>query len=234
MSSIIANLKSIKDKIANFGNLKDSEKPEEKSSEERKKRVKSKVENYFKNTKTVFLNIGGEAIIPSAVHIYLDFSYQLSIKEKIKTIKENSLEKPLFIDMSFDVWETLAEIIRINPSEPHGNLIYTKADLPVLEVEAARLFLSDWSRIKSMLSIKYLPETKRLKLLKSYQEKGVVDNVSNLWESKIKIKCYICGVANDGKLWKLKYSNSSRRDDFVVDGYFATCKKCDPEKKMKY
>lgn len=236
MSSIIANLKSIKDKVSNLKELSILSEPN--LFDSRKSRVEMKTIEFFKNSKnTVLLNIGGEKIIPSNLVLYLNFKHNLTILNKLNSY-DKTKKDPVFIDITLDAWETLSQIIRINPDKLNKTTkldekisVYTATEIPILEVYAANLFGSDWDYLKKRFEFVYLTINRRLTFLSKNND---VEAESQLWGSDVKIKCYICGKLNDGNFWKQKYSSKKREDDYVIRGYYATCITCDATKTKKF
>ncbi len=236
MSSIIANLKYNKDKVSNLNDLSCIAEPSKIDS--RKSRVEMKTKEFLKNCKnTILLNIGGEKIISSNLVLYLNFKHNLSILNKLKSF-DKSKKDPVFIDITLDAWESLSQIIRINPDKLNKSTkltdkicILTTTDIPILEAYALILFESDWEFLRKLFDFQYLTINKRLTFLSKNTD---VELDSQLWNSDVKIKCYVCGKLNDGNFWKQKYSLKKREDEYVIKGYYATCLTCDPSKTKKF
>lgn len=232
MTSIIADLKNIKEKIQGM-DLAENNENEINNEKSRKERVEMKLKNFFDTIdQCILLNIGGEIIVKTCIDIYLQFNYKLTIIDKLKSYKHS---EPLFLDFSSEVWETLVEIIRINPipSENEYN-IYTKADICVLEEEAKVLFDVDWQKIKKLIKLHYLPINKKLIFLNEESSRFPSESDNAFWDSTALINCYLCGKVNNGSFWKIKHSSSTRSDEFVLNGYFGTCMTCDPSGTKKY
>ena len=255
MSELLKTLNSIKSKVNNAINPKKenkktqevliveneslslSEEQKRRERELRKERVLEKTKNYFESINEIIqLNIGGEEIIQSKLSFYKSCTLKLSFLEKLIEHYQNieRRSKPFFINISIESWEVVTEIIRRLDSLYKEKInILTRVEIPVLEVEAENIFLDDWKLIKKSINLKYMPFNKRFTALSEMTTKELNENTIT-WDRKVKIQCYICGKENQGEFWKIKHSNATRLDYFVVNGYFGTCRICDPQGQKKF
>jgi len=156
----------------------------------------------------------------------------LNIKYTYNNSKDN-----IFLDISPRVFTPLLEIIRRNFSENNEPIdkihILVSCSNDCFKEEAKRLFGDDCDKVLSRFMLDFCTkgESKRLQKIREELEKNLIKN-TKYWAQGIKIKCYKCGLWNDGTFWKLKLSYD-RHDEFCVDGYYSTCKKCDPDGTYK-
>ena len=229
-----------------------------------KKKLKYKIDKIFESnseikklkneqdSNTIRINVGGEYECYSDINLFKDFNFNLSFKNNI------SKGKTLFLDMNYCIFDLIMEIIRINPKQTAvliNNYIVCKEDIDIVNYYCNSIFGDDWTIIKTKIffiltkpDITEQDKTSNFNFSIDHYKvnsKEIDRGLKNIklekkdknkvfWKPELEVFCYVCGVVNDGKMWKIKYSNSKRNDKYVVNGHFAVCRKCDPEGDKRY
>lgn len=230
MSKIMRNLQEIKRKIKE--NLAQTKK-EDVDLNSINDNVET-VDSYFESLDNIiYINIGGEKISRLMLKYIYKYSYILSIKADIINIKTNNKDDPYFIDICLDAWETLYDIIRLNPI---ANIkteltLYTNAETDILEFEGKNLFGDDWSIIKKKIkfSTKFNSEL-NYELLNQYNEMNFLD------KKYTTSLCCFCNIESrkaskmNKILIKDEYTRKSLNKSSILNGFYMSCVTCDPNR----
>lgn len=229
MSKIMKNLLEIKKKIKE--NL--ASKKEEVELNSIDDNTES-VESYFESVdKIIYLNIGGQKISRIVLKYILRYPFILSIKADITKVNINNKNDPFFIDICLDVWETLYDIIRLNPitNVKTEFTMYTNAEIDILEFEGNNLFGEDWKTITR--KVKFIAKNisqKSYDALNQYNELGYLDKK---YPNSV---CCFCNTNNKlvPKLNKILITDESIRNvinkNAIFSYYYLSCVNCDPNK----
>jgi hypothetical protein len=230
MSNIIADLNEIKEKIDTMHldeiiNSKGD--PKEVQRQEKEQRLKNKMNDYFNKTNLITFNIGGQLLFKINLSVIEKFKYYLDFKSEIR---EGIV---VYLDMNINVFDVIFEIIRINPDSKSKNNIITYENLVIIDYYGESIFKDDWKFLKTRVNIIQYNKTTKTFVYPN-NDKSKSKKMLNYWREQANVLCYICGKPNDGKFWKIKYSNTSRNDKFVIDGCYAACLNCDSLGESKY
>lgn len=195
-------------------------------------RLNEKYDDIIKlQSSLITLDVGGcsDTIISKNTIINSKFSNILQ-KELNHIEKENSY---LFLDMAERYIGPIINIMRksIDMNDENKNItIIIDVDYSFLEEEIEKFFLQDSQKVKE--KCKFVYSTKKQAHLLKLKDELTKKNNTKIWDISIKILCYKCKKPNDGSFNKIHYRNT-KNDDYFKEGYFATCKKCDPNGNFK-
>lgn len=171
--------------------------------------------------RTINVDIGGCNTLVSLDTIQ-NSTYKNFLQEELK---QYSGSDPIFIDMSVKHFINIIELVRkLNKADEQSMItLLINTNSEILNNEIMNFF-PDGESIIDRCNFEYP---------KKYEEERKKIEEMNLkfhvWGKLFKIKCYKCGVKNTGKHNKIKYEGKQREDELVMQGYYATCKKCDPK-----
>lgn len=231
MASIINNLNKVKEKLALMNHQKNNEVTTD--FKDAKSRMLNKVNLFFKDYENkIEMNIGGERTIKCSKNTFLDFSYFLSIRKQI----EDYNGSPIFVDISYDLWEPMNEIIRLNPLNDFSSYnIIVKSEMALINSEAEKLFGNDWSKIKKLVKFVNDHSNKRLNSINE-KEKSLLNHSNLFWNSDVSIKCFKCLKENEGgNLWRIRCSGKKlKNSEFIFNDHYACCIFCDYKGTLVY
>jgi len=225
MSNLLDSLNTIETTFTDTANkIEDTRKP-------LKERLQDKYENLVQlQSKVISIDAGGNNNIRISTETINNSKYKNMLQ---KELKQNDLSKPIFLDISERYFLPMATIMRNSQTNPDDKMltVIIDADKDILCDEIRRFFEGDADKVIDKCDFIYSSKSLEYKKLLE-DEKRKKEMLAKIWDKKYKIKCYQCGRVNDGTYNRLKYS-STRNDEFVIDGHYATCKSCDPNATYK-
>jgi len=195
-------------------------------------RLNEKLNDIIKLQDTIITIDAGGVNIPISTNTITKCKLaNLLQKEYTKQLNSKQTIQPIFLDISPKYFNHILNIMRLSITTPEDKNMHIVIDVDrdILCDELRKFFYAD----KIIDKCNFTYATKELELIQKLKEdKKTKDGIVKIWDKQFKIKCYICGKMNDGTYNRINF-NKPKNDDYGIDGYFATCKKCDPKGKHK-